>query len=410
MLILGRTPQADPSNYNMLNMKGTKVSQNVSLKSYYCFDELKRYEGDYSTKSGKTVSRPKSPSRSGILPRTETEVKRNENSCDVTFLRKLLAMNKKEELVLNRKLAKLMLEEEFGLRPEENSFTKNLFSNTSNFDSKREQYPKESNETKLTKSNRPPEFIIPKKSNNTTNSHLHTQYDLNGRRIYYDSENYDESEDEDRTSPTVKYTSGSDIENPNPSVKFTAGSSKTYINTTTVIKTKSDITCDSVGRGTMSSRRNSVTWMNQPVVEKKVDRKQEEGTGDESTFKKCLFTKVEASGKGSSRGRREVSSGDGVQNVVVHCCEVAKDKISSDFKKKVLKVWNFNEIPKIKPSKLETLSGKVRGVQQMNPQSQAMSNKDKDMKSGKDERSTQWKTWTTHNLLGSRKSRPNSVC
>lgn len=388
----------------MLNMKGTKVSQNVSLKSYYCFDELKRYERDYSTKSG----RPKSPSRSGILPRTETKVKRNENNCDVTFLRKLLAMNKKEELVLNRKLAKLVLEEEFGLRPEANSFTKDLFSNTSDFDSKREKYPKESNKTKFTKSNRPPEFIIPKKSNNTTNSHLRTQYDLNGRRIYYDSENYDESEDEDRTSPTVKYTSGS-IETPNSSVKFTAGSSKTYINTTTVIKTKSDITCDSVGRGTMSSQRNSVTWMNQPVVEKKVDRKQEEGTGDESTFKKCLFTKVEASGKGSSRGRREVSSGDGVQNVVVHCCEVAKDKISSDFKKKVLKVWNFNDIPKIKPSKLETLGGQVRGVQQMN-QSQAMSNKDKDMKCGKDERSTQWKTWTTHNLLESRKSRPNSVC
>lgn len=390
----------------MLNIKGTKVSQNVSLKSYYCFDELKRYEGDYSTKSGKTVSRPKSPSRSGSLPRTETEVKRNENHCDVTFLRKLLAMNKKEELVLNRKLAKLVLEEEFGHRPETNSFTKNLFSNTYNFDSKREKYPKESNETKLSKSNRPPEFIIPKKSNNTTNNHIRTQYDLNGRRIYYDSENYDESEDEDRTSSSVKYTSGSDIENPNPSVNFTAGSSKTYINTTTVIKTKSDITCDSEGRGTMSSRRNSVTWMNQPVVEKKVDRKQEEGTGNESTFKKCLFTKVEVSGKGSSRGRREVSSGDGVQNVVVHCCEVAKDKISSDSKKKVLKVWNFNDIPKIKPSKLETLSGKL---QQMN-QSEAMSNKDKEMKSGKDERSTQWKTWTTHNLLGSRKSRPNSAC
>lgn len=398
----------------MLNMKGTKVSQNVLLKSRYCSDELKRYEGEYTTKSGKTVSRSKTPSRSGIPSRTETEVKRNENHCDVTFLRKLLAMNKKEELVLNRKLAKLVLEEEFGLRPEANRFTKNLFSNTSvsNFDSTREKYSKPLNEAKLTKLIRPPECIIPKKSNNSKNSPQRTQYDLNGRRIYYDSENCEESEDEDRISTTVKYTSGSDDETPNPSLNFTAGRSKTYINTTTVIKTKSDITCDSADRSTMSSRRSSVTWMNQPVLEKKVDRverKQEEGTGDDSTFKKCLFTKVEAYGKGSSRDRRETSSGDGVQNVVIHCCEVAKDKISSGSKKKVLKVWNFNDIPKIKPAKLETSSGKLRGVEEMN-QPQAILKKDKDIKSGIDERSTQWKTWTTHNLLGKRKSRPSSVC
>lgn len=396
-------------------MEGSKVSQNALLKSHYCFEELKRYEGESSTKSksDKKVNRSKTPSRSGSPSRTGTEVKRSENNCDIAFLRKLLALNKKEEFILNRKLAKLVLEEEFGLSPEANRFTKNLFSNTSvsNFDSKREKHSKALNETKLPKLDRSSECIIPKKSNNTKKSPLRTQYDLNGRRIYYDSENYEESEDEDTTSTTVKYTSGSEDEIPNPAVKFTAGRSKTYINTTTVIKTKSDITCDSVGRGTISSRRNSVTWMNQPVVEKKMDRverKQEEGTGDESTFKKCLFTKVEASGNRSSRDRREISSGDGVQNVVVHCCEVATDKIRSDSKKKVLKVWNFSDIPKIKPAKLELSSGKPSEFQQSN-QSQAMSNKEKDIKSGKDESNTQWKTWTTHNLFGKRKSRPNSA-
>lgn len=402
-------------------MKGTNVYQNTALKSHYCLEELKKQEGEYLPMYGRKRDRSKNSSHS-TNPRVEPEVKRNENHCDVTFLRKLLAMNKKEELVLNRKLAKLVLEEEFGFENESSSLpvvTKTLFSNTavSNFDSRNERKFPSLNENKVIrhKVNHPLGCTIDDKTKNISKRVVRAQYDLNGRRIYYDSENYEESECEDTTS-TVKYSSGSEDEHSNPSVKFTRGSSKTYINTTTVIQTKSDITCDSSGRGKISSRRNSMTFMNQPVLDMKehrVRRTPEGGTEDDSKYKKCLFTKVDASGKGSpSHGRRESSPGDGVQNVVVHCCEVAKDKVSSESKKKVLKVWNFNDIPKIQTVKLDTSNVKTLHDTQKIKESSAMSNKEKEVKNSrksKDDRSAQQPS-ATQTTFVKRKSRSNNVC
>ncbi|XP_046666871.1 uncharacterized protein LOC124358611 [Homalodisca vitripennis] len=275
--------------------------QSSHLRSHYCLEELRRPQCDRVLRS---ASQAQVTNRA---PDTKGE------NCDVAFLKKLLAMNKKEELLLNKKLAKLLAEE---LKTPEVRTGKGCKGCTSlsalsvyNNHDKRLLLMDSTVQGSPSRNRRVP---------------CPPQFDANGRVIFNDSDEEDTEDFNHRLEPKVE---------------FTSAESKTWINTTTVIKTKSDVS------GKMCSKKNSLSVINQrPSLQtKSCGRKCGEVEGD-SYPRKSFFTASNAYQNYQSQ-KRNTDQSEVLDNMAAHCCVAVPTKP----RKMTKKVWDFNNIPKNKP-------------------------------------------------------------
>uniref|UniRef100_A0A1B6GT21 Uncharacterized protein n=1 Tax=Cuerna arida TaxID=1464854 RepID=A0A1B6GT21_9HEMI len=235
------------------------------------------------------------------------------NNCDVAFLRKLLAMNKKEELLLNKKLAKLLAEE---WKPPEVGTGKGFKGCTSlsalsvyNNHDKRMLLMDNSVQGSTSKNRRIP---------------CPPQFDKNGRMVFNDSDEDDEEDFNNRLDPTVE---------------FTSAESKTWINTTTVIKTKSDVS------GKVCSKKDSMSVINQrpSLQSKNYDRKH--GGIEENIYPRKSFFTANDTYQNSQSQKRNTDQNEVLDNMVAHCCVA----VPTNSRKIAKKVWDYNNIPKTKP-------------------------------------------------------------
>uniref|UniRef100_A0A1B6LBD8 Uncharacterized protein n=1 Tax=Graphocephala atropunctata TaxID=36148 RepID=A0A1B6LBD8_9HEMI len=235
-----------------------------------------------------------------------------ESSCDVTFLRKLLTLNKKEELLLNKKLAELLVEEEFSRSGDKMGKSFKGCTSSSTLSVYQNRCGRNSFVDKTVQGSPSRQFT------------RQPRYDMNGRRTFDDSDDEDKEEFEGRVEPTAD---------------FTTAESKTWINTTTVIQTKSDLTEN------MYSKKNSMTVVNKHPVLKTINEEKGDDSEERFYLRNSPFTTNDAAPGNHQSQRGDTDQIKVLGNLVGHCCAA----VPSNPRKMTKKVWNFNNIPKTKP-------------------------------------------------------------
>lgn len=261
---------------------------------------------------------------------THEQLYKNNQKDDIQFLRKLLVLNKQEEKLINKRLAKLMTEDVFSLSPsqgEKNNYLgKSTMSLGTHLNSTGSSYNCGMYKRKSVMENMPSQSLL-SKDNNTFSC---SQYKLKGKRIWADRLNEEEEEEE-------FFDCEKTIEKMDESV--VGRISKNTISKTSV-KHQSGLKTSTLPSINLTRKTKSTTW-----------NENKNGEDESERMKKSMLSVSENRPRGevkSSKMGSDQSQGDGAQNDKVRCNRVLIKEYSEMKKKKLLKVWNFCDIPKTK--------------------------------------------------------------
>lgn len=276
--------------------KRSKTSPDMLIKSYYCLEEINKVP--YGKR--KHINQVKPPNTS------VGQVGSKENGeTDIIFLKKLLSFNKKQELLINKKLSELLREQEINDSKEKRHPRLDSSSSESAYKAKRYNFPAGQNRSR----NRDylEEYNVSSKVGKDK-----ITYDINGRRVYHLSDSDGELDEED--SPENSGTNSNFRSQSNSSIEWDE----------------------------MSHDRNSRKDSKRPVqIQSNRNGRRRYQSELARRSARCPSRMAKSTIGIGLEEKEEENVKNRLQTVVAHCREVPRNQEHSEGKKKIHRVWDY---------------------------------------------------------------------